>query len=101
MLTYQVRKGVLNIKLSGELDHAVSTTLRPQMDKLLKENHYEMIVFDFSELGFMDSAGVGLLLGRLKTAKSLCKPVAILSPTPAVDKVLAVSGIYTIIPKIS
>jgi len=100
MLTYNVKKGVLSIKLAGELDHAAAPELREKLDRLLRAGGYEKILFDLSELGFMDSTGVGLLLGRLKTAKSLAKPAAILSPSPAVDKVLKVSGIYTIIPKI-
>jgi stage II sporulation protein AA (anti-sigma F factor antagonist) len=101
MFTYTIKKGVLSIRLAGELDHAAAPELREKLDKLIRAGGYEKIVFDFSELIFMDSTGVGLLLGRLKTAKSQMKPIAILSPTPAVDKVLKVSGIYSVIPKIS
>lgn len=101
MLTYNVKKGVLSIKLAGELDDAAAPELREKLDRLIKAGGYDKIIFDFSELMFMDSTGVGLLLGRLKTAKSQMKPAAIFSPSPAVDKVLKVSGIYSIIPKIS
>lgn len=100
MLKYEISKGVLNVKLKGELDHSSATAIRGKLDEVILEGGYDMIVFDFSELHFMDSTGVGLLLGRYKTAKSLSKPIAILRPAPAVDKVLKVSGIYSIMPKI-
>lgn len=100
MLRYEINKGVLSVKLDGELDHATASAIRGKLDEVIKAGGYNMIVFDFSELQFMDSTGVGLLLGRYKTAKSLSKPIAILKPTPPIDKVLKVSGIYSIMPKI-
>ncbi|MDD3946848.1 MAG: anti-sigma factor antagonist [Clostridia bacterium] len=100
MIHYEVSKGVLNIKIGGELDHSVATTIKERLDKVIRGGGYEMVVFDFSDLQFMDSTGVGLLLGRYKTAKSMAKPVAIFRPSAPVDKVLKVSGIYSIMPKI-
>lgn len=100
MLEYKISKGVLNIKIIGELDHATAPVIRSKLDEVIKEGGYDMIVFDFSELQFMDSTGVGLLLGRLKTAKNVAKPAAIYRPSAPVDKVLKVSGVYSIIPKI-
>ncbi|NLO64350.1 MAG: anti-sigma factor antagonist [Clostridiales bacterium] len=100
MFSYEISKEVLKIKIKGELDHSSAAPLKGRLDDIIRLGGYDMIVFDFSELQFMDSTGIGLLLGRYKTAKSISKPIAILKPAPPVDKVLKVSGIYSIMPKI-
>ena len=56
------------------------------------------VVFDFSEVSFMDSAGVGLLIGRYKLVKLLGGTSQMKNPNQSVQKVLEMSGVVKIIP---
>jgi|AGTN01.1.fsa_nt_gi anti-anti-sigma factor len=101
MLEYKLFKGSLYIKLSGELDQSSAPALRARIDSLIASSDaYDKVIIDMSALNFMDSAGVGLIMGRYKMVKNRNKILFIRSPSPAVDKVLNVSGIYSVIPKI-
>lgn len=56
------------------------------------------VVFDFSKVSFMDSAGIGLLIGRYKLVKMLGGITEIINTTKSIKKVLEMSGIIKIIP---
>ncbi|MDR0696096.1 MAG: STAS domain-containing protein [Christensenellaceae bacterium] len=100
-MKFELIRGSLIIRLAGDLDHARAGLWRKTLDKVLSLGGFERVFFDFSKTTFIDSTGVGLILGRYKLLKSLNKPLFILSPPDSVDKVLKVSGIYTIINKVN
>lgn len=100
MLEYKLFKGSLYLKITGELDHSTAPFLKMKIDALIEEGGYDKVVIDMSSLHFMDSTGVGLIMGRYKLIKNKNKLMCIRAPSPAVDKVLNVSGIYSIIPRI-
>ena len=54
----------------------------------------ESIVFDFSKTRFMDSSGIGFILGRFKTITALGGTLAIAEPSKEADRILSISGIY-------
>ena len=56
------------------------------------------VMFDFSKVSFMDSAGIGLLIGRYKLIKLLGGNVEIINTNKSIEKVLEMSGIVKIIP---
>ena len=91
----------LQICLCGELDETAAENARTFLDMLIDKKLPEKIIFDLSRLTFMDSTGIGVLLGRYKRCKNLNINVLIASPHSTVDKLLTLSGIYTVIPKIS
>jgi stage II sporulation protein AA (anti-sigma F factor antagonist) len=100
MFEYKVFKDSLFIRILGELDHATAPEVRQRIDAVLLGQKVSNVIFDLSGLSFCDSTGVGLILGRYKLLKANGKLLTIKAPTPAVDKVLSVSGIYTIVPKV-
>ncbi len=98
---YNVKNRVLYIYLSGELDEFTSKPTKDAIDKILDENKLiKSVVFNFSELSFMDSTGIGMLLGRYKKIKANGLGVFIEKPTLNVEKVLEIAGLYKIMPKI-
>ncbi len=66
----------LTVYLSGEIDHHNAAQLRQAADKELIKHSPEELIIDFTRVTFMDSSGVGLVMGRYKTAASIgCKTV--------------------------
>lgn len=95
-----LRGGTLYVQLGGEIDEYSAAAARNACDRLIDANSQaERIVFDLSGVRFMDSAGIGFLIGRYKKASRFNIPVNIRRPDFAADKILNLSGIYTIMPK--
>ena len=90
----------LHIYLYGELDECSSHKTRKVLDDLIDDNRFAIsITFNLSGLSFMDSTGIGMFLGRYKKIKNYKIPVFITGTNSVIDKILEISGIYTIIPK--
>lgn len=102
MLNYDLHKGTLTVTMTGDIDHASAPGMRVFMDNLIKKecSLYSRFVLDMSGITFMDSTAVGLIMGRYKLLKSLGKAVHFRKPSQVADKVLKVSGLYTIIDRI-
>lgn len=97
----KVSKNTLYIYLSGEFDEYNARNVREETDALLERNlNCDRVVFDLSGVKFMDSSGIGFLMGRYKKLKKSSAAMYLQSPDLAADKVLSVSGIYSIIPKL-
>ena len=95
-----LRGGTLYVHLGGQIDEYSAAAARKVCDRLIDSNpSAERIVFDLSGVRFMDSAGIGFLIGRYKKAARLNIPVNICRPDFAADKILNLSGIYSIMPK--
>ena len=97
----KVVNSTLYIGLSGELDEYASEYARRTLDRILDGEKMTRVVVDMSETSFMDSTGIGVMIGRFKKLKSRGIPIFIANPSRAADKILALTGIYEIIPKIS
>lgn len=92
---------VLYIMLIGELDEFTATYTRNILDDLISKYTYGSVVFDLSKLEFMDSTGIGVLIGRYKTLKQKNKEIFISNPSRTIEKIFNMSGIFEIMPKIS
>ncbi|MCI8368124.1 MAG: STAS domain-containing protein [Clostridia bacterium] len=92
--------GALYIKLIGEMDEYSAQSVRERCDKLIENNiGVKKIIINLSEVAFMDSTGIGFLIGRYKKASRAGIPLFVEAPNMAADKILNLSGIYTLIPK--
>ncbi len=101
----QIKSRIVNktlyILLSGELDEYTVPKVREDLDRLMEtERGFMQIVLDFSELTFMDSLGVGVLIGRYKKMRQMNKPIFITNPSRVAEKIFKMSGLYDIMPKI-
>ena len=100
----QIKSGAVNgalyIKLIGEMDEYSAQSVRADCDKLIEDNlGVNKIIINLSEVAFMDSTGIGFLIGRYKKAARMGVPLFVEAPNLAADKILNLSGIYTLIPK--
>ncbi len=95
-----VKNRTLYIRLVGEMDEYASAVARVACDSLIDENvNVNKIVINLAQVKFMDSTGIGFLIGRYKKATRLNVPLFVEEPDFAADKVLNLSGIYSLIPK--
>lgn len=100
-IKYNLDKNALYIYLIGELDECSASKTKDAIDKLVFEvSGVNRVVFNLSSLTFMDSTGIGMLIGRYKKIKALGASIFVENPTPNVEKILQVSGLYRIMPKI-
>ena len=88
----------LYIQITDEIDHHTTEIIRRKMDNEITRFMPRKVVFDFSKVTFMDSAGIGLLIGRYKLAKLLGGSLEIIHASRAIVKVLEMSGVVRIIP---
>ena len=88
----------LYIQITDEIDHHTTEIIRRKMDNEITRFMPRKVVFDFSKVSFMDSAGIGLLIGRYKLAKMLGGVAEITNTSKSIEKVLEMSGITRIIP---
>ena len=101
VISTTIKNNVLNIAFNGELDEYTAGYTRNCVDDAIRNYNYEYVVFDMQNLEFMDSTGIGVLLGRYKLLKSKEKDIYISNPSPVIEKIINMSGIYEIMPKIS
>lgn len=100
-LAYAVRQNALYITLSGDMDDYSVPAMRRTADTLIEQHATaDKVIFNLAAVQFMDSTGIGFLIGRYKKCKRFMLPLFIQSPTPAADKVLSLSGVYSLIPKL-
>ena len=93
---------VLYIRLCGEVDEHNASAARRDADKLADNFavRADKAVIDLGSVSFMDSTGIGFLIGRYKAFRRFGLPVYIANPNRATDKILLIGGIYAIIPKV-
>lgn len=99
-IKYKKSNSVLTVFIFGELDEYSAMNAKEMLDKLLYDNlNIEKVIFDLSGLSFMDSTGVGLLIGRYKKLKQFNIPLYISGASVATEKVIELAGLYRIMPK--
>ncbi len=80
-------------KLEGELDQSCATEIREKLDAKISRHGINNLVFDFEGVSFMDSSGIGMLIGRYKLIKARGGKMLIVRTQPQVSKVMEVAGI--------
>ena len=95
--SYKVEDGTLEIKLIGEIDHHSAVGVRSDIDGLIFEFRPKKVVLDLSEINFMDSSGLGLIMGRYALIKDLGGTLSLRAPTVAVMKILSLAGMERMI----
>lgn len=94
---YQVENRTLYVRLDGELDHHLAERVRHKCDVILKSYPIKDIEFDFKNTGFMDSSGVGMILGRYKQLKPMGGTVSVVNVNDVVKRIVHMAGLHKII----
>lgn len=84
---------VVTARLDGELDHHAAASIREEIDKSIDENRPTLVIIDFRDLTFMDSSGIGLVMGRYKKTREIGAELHITNTSPQIYKVMRLSGL--------
>ncbi|MFX3625577.1 MAG: anti-sigma F factor antagonist [Ectobacillus sp.] len=96
-MNLEVKHNVLCIRLEGELDHHTAEELRTKVTDMLEKREIRHIILNLKHLSFMDSSGLGVILGRYKHIKSLGGEMVVCAISPAVKRLFEMSGLFKII----
>ena len=97
----KIYQEILYLSIVGELDEHSANITRSVMDKQIEEQKFNKVVIDLSKLEFMDSTGIGVLIGRYKKLRAKNIPVFIANPSPQADKIFNMTALYDIMPRIN
>lgn len=87
----------LLISVEGELDHHTSEIFKEQIDESIRGKNYDKVILNMKKLNFMDSSGIGVLIGRYKILKSMGIELAVVNVNSQVRKIFDISGLFKII----
>jgi len=95
MVNYIIKKehNYLIVSVNGDVDISLTDSLRADVDRALAEHSVNRLVFDLTEVNFVDSAGLGVILGRYKRVTAKGGQVYLAGAKPQVKKVLDLSGL--------
>ena len=97
----RIYENTLYVILSGELDEHSAYQTRITLDDIFSKPNFKQVIIDLSELEFMDSTGIGVLVGRYKKLKDKSIPIFICNPSTHAERIFKMTGLYEIMPKIS
>jgi stage II sporulation protein AA (anti-sigma F factor antagonist) len=97
---YEKENKRLIFEIHEEIDEYVVQNMRRRLDNEIERYMPKEVIFDFNKVSFMDSAGIGLIIGRYKLASILGGKVEVTNLTVPVRKIFEMSGILKIIPEI-
>ena len=84
----------LTIHLPKELDHPASDLIRRETDKIMDRNYIRTMIFDFENTGFMDSSGIGLIMGRYRALGMRGDCIRAVHVNSHIDRLLHLSVVH-------
>ena len=100
-VNYYEKDKLLIFKINEEIDECSVKNIRRKADYEIERFMPREVIFDFDSVSFMDSAGIGMIIGRYKQAQMLGGKTEITNLSKGVKKILKMSGVLKIIPEIN
>ena len=97
-ITYEKENKTLLMEITEDIDHHFAENIRREADNEITRFLPRKVVFDFSNVSFMDSAGIGMIIGRYKMMKMLGGSLEMTNVSKSVRQIFEMSGITKIIP---
>ncbi|WP_199912300.1 MULTISPECIES: anti-sigma F factor antagonist [unclassified Lysinibacillus] len=88
---------VLVIQLFGELDHHETEKVRSSISKAIFQGNVKYLIWNLEQLQFMDSSGIGLVLGRIRELRAVDGQTILLNPSITMQKIFQFSGLGNLI----
>lgn len=84
---------VLTAYLCGDIDHHSAKGIREKIDAKIDENSPSLLILDFGEVTFMDSSGIGLVMGRFRKMQLFGGEIQITNTPLYISRVMKISGV--------
>lgn len=97
LLETQMIKDSLVVKIKGELDLLTAETFRNLVERALSQENAQNLILDMEQLDFIDSSGLGVILGRYRRIREQGGNMAIVGVKPHVKRILELAGIMGIV----
>ena len=94
---YKLEGTVLTVVLPQDVEHPVTDLVRRETDHIINQNYIRTIIFDFTHTEFMDSSGIGIILGRYKNISMSGGSVAAIHLNNRMKKIFFMSGLYKVV----
>lgn len=95
---YKKEDKLLLLKIEEEIDHHTSEKIRKRVDYEIQVHIPKKVIVDFSNVTFMDSSGIGMLIGRYKLVSMFGGKMSMINVKPTIKKVFEMSGVLKLIP---
>ncbi len=97
MLDYHIIDHCLMVKLPTEVDHHSATAISEKADRYLLNKEVYHVVFDFEDTRFMDSSGIGIIMGRYKKISCFGGKVYVIHADKQIRRILSISGLMKLV----
>jgi len=87
----------LIIKINGDIDHHIVREIKSKIEREYRHSNARNIIFDLSSVNFMDSSGIGMIIGRYKFLRNSGASLAIVNIKPELESIIEISGLKKII----
>ena len=88
----------LRVCLQGEIDHFAALQLRRELDNAIREEKIRKLYLDFTDVSFIDSSGIGMIIGRYKTMMAKGGEMSASGLSEGVNRLYHIAGLHRIIP---
>ena len=93
---FEIINETLIVKLPEELDHHSACMIREKTDYLFNSKRIRDVIFDYQNTYFMDSSGIGLVMGRYREVRYLKGNIYIVGVNDKISRILDISGLYRV-----
>ena len=97
-ITYIKKDKRLIFEIEEDIDECCVQKIRRRLDNEIQRNMPKEVIFDFSNVSFMDSAGIGLIIGRYKLINMIGGELKIANVNTQIQKIFEMSGLLRLIP---
>lgn len=97
-LDFKIVGSDILVRLEGEIDEFGARAMRPDIDRLIEKYNLKSMTLDMQRVTFVDSTGLGFILGRYKKLRAKRAELLLKNVPPQADKVFKTSGIYSFVP---
>lgn len=97
MAEYEIKEETLKIKLPEELDHSNTAEIRKEADSRIYSGSVRNVEFDFSKTKFMDSSGIGMIMGRYRLVNPIGGKIILSGVQGNIERIIKISGLYKLV----
>lgn len=96
-INFDKKDRILIVHISGDIDHHTSEEIRNKTDREIEKLNTKDIIFDFSSVTFMDSSGIGMIIGRYKNIEIKGGKAVVININEDMKRIFEISGLFKII----